>query len=378
MPKLLNIIKVVILFPVSQAYSFLIYIRNRLYDYQIGIRSVEFETPVISLGNITVGGTGKTPHLSFLLTHLEKRYRIATLSRGYRRKTRGFVLADETTGYREIGDEPKMIQSLHPDVIVAVDEKRVRGIKKLEQLYNGDLDMILLDDAFQHRRVKAGMSILLIDYTQPMFHDHILPYGRLRESRHEKRRASIIIITRTPESLKPIDKRILIKNISLYPYQKLYFTRIEYLPLRPLAANLTDLQIKSLFATGNVTLLVLSGIARPEAFQEYVRQKYSNDIRTITFRDHHSFRPKDIQLIHQSFESISNPNKLIITTEKDAIRLADPSCAELLGGLPVVYLPIRIVFMDGDEEDFLNQLTNYVDKNKRNSRLHKERSKMQS
>jgi tetraacyldisaccharide 4'-kinase len=376
MKNFLSILRVVVLFPLSQLYSMIVYIRNRLYDYQIGFRSQEFDTPVITIGNITVGGTGKTPHLSFLLSHLGPRYRTAALSRGYRRRTKGFVLADETTGYKEIGDEPKMIKSSYPDVIVAVDEKRVRGIKKLESLYGGDLDIILLDDAFQHRRVKAGLSILLIDYTQPMYHDHILPYGRLRESHHEKRRASIIIITNTPESLKPIDKRILIKNIKLYPYQKLYFTRIEYLPLRPLSGSITVNQVKLLLATGNVSILAVSGIARPQNFQEYLRKQYSSDIRILEFRDHHTFRPKDIQLIHQEFDAISNPNKLIITTEKDAIRFTDPSGSELMGNLPVTFLPIRIVFMDGEEEHFLNQLTNYVDKNKRNSRLHKERSKM--
>ena len=210
----------IITFPLSMLYGMAVGIRNRLFDCRI-LKPVEFDVPVISVGNITVGGTGKTPHTEYLISLLRKDFRIAVLSRGYKRKSREFILATKKSMVYDIGDEPKQIKHKFPDIKVAVDRKRVNGISQLLKKDN-NIDAILLDDAYQHRYVKPGLSILLIDYTQPIFRDFLLPFGNLRERKHETRRADIIIITKTPKKIKPIEKKIFIKDLNVLPYQFLY------------------------------------------------------------------------------------------------------------------------------------------------------------
>ena len=198
-----------ILFPLSLLYGFIIYIRNRLYDFKL-LKSNSFNIPLISVGNITVGGTGKTPHIEYLVDFLKSEFNVATLSRGYKRKTKGFILSTLESTDQEIGDEPRQIKQKFPDINVAVDADRTNGINQLIDL-NKDLDMILLDDAYQHRKVNANLSILLIDYSRPIDKDYILPFGDLREQAFEKKRANIIIITKSPKDLKPINRRIFFK-----------------------------------------------------------------------------------------------------------------------------------------------------------------------
>ena len=216
----------ILLYPFSLVYGLIVWLRNTLFDLQI-IRSAEFPIPVISVGNITVGGTGKTPHTEYLVDLLKEEFRVATLSRGYRRKTRSFILAGADPDVWEIGDEPVQIKNKYPETEVAVDRKRVNGIRQLLKRIP-DLDVILLDDGYQHRYVKPGLSILLIDFNRPIWSDHLLPAGRLREPAYEKRRANIILITKCPDRLKPIERRIIVKDLKLYPFQHLYFTKLTY------------------------------------------------------------------------------------------------------------------------------------------------------
>jgi tetraacyldisaccharide 4'-kinase len=365
-----NILTAIILYPLSVIYSLIIYIRNRLFDYNIILGTKEFDIPIISVGNITVGGTGKTPHIEYLVKILKENYKIATLSRGYRRKTKGYVLATETSNFFEIGDEPRQIKNKFPELVVSVDEKRVRGVTKLIDTFKEDLDAILLDDAFQHRSIKPGLSILLVDYTQPMFDDQMLPYGRLRENRHEKRRANIIVVTKTPRNLKPIEKRILVKNLNIYPYQNLYFTTMTYGSLKPVFGGIGEKSIFDKLSKGSLSLLVFTGIGRPESMLDYLKKEISQDLNYLRFPDHHNFTKADLEKIRKEFEQLSSKNKLIITTEKDATRLTDITHKEIISDLPVVYLPMNITFLGDDEKDFDNQIVNYVKKNKGNNQLH--------
>ena len=211
----------ILFYPLSLIYGIVVWIRNVMFDINI-LKSKEFTIPVISVGNITVGGTGKTPHVEYLIRLLKDEFKIATLSRGYKRKSFGFVLANESSTVIEIGDEPRQIKQKFPEIAVAVDSNRVKGINKLLQSEK-NLNAIILDDAFQHRYVSPGLSILLVDYNNPLKDDYLLPFGRLREQAGERQRADIIIVTKCPSKIKPIDQRLLEKDLKMFAYQKLFF-----------------------------------------------------------------------------------------------------------------------------------------------------------
>lgn len=223
------------LLPISWLYGFVVCIRNRLFKWGI-LKSEEFDIPVICIGNITVGGTGKTPHTEYLVKLLKDKYRIAVLSRGYGRKTKGFILAGSDSTSRQIGDEPLQIKQKFPEVLVAVDAKRTRGIHNLMALEDPP-EVILLDDAFQHRYVKPSYSIVLTNYNRPAYLDKLLPAGRLRESFGHIYKASMIVVTKCPDDLKPIDYRLITHEINPYPYQSLFFTRFTYKQLVPVFAD---------------------------------------------------------------------------------------------------------------------------------------------
>ena len=219
--------------PLSWLYGLGVGFRNMLFEAGI-LKSHTYATPVISVGNITVGGTGKTPHVEYLIRLLKDKTNLAVLSRGYKRKSRGFLLADNDSTMYDIGDEPFQIKQKFPDITVAVDKKRTRGISRLINGEAGkDIDVILLDDAFQHRYVRAGISILLVDYHRLIIYDELLPSGRLREPVGSKDRADIVIVTKCPPDIKPMDYRVITKAMALYPYQQLYFSTHEYKPRQP-------------------------------------------------------------------------------------------------------------------------------------------------
>ncbi len=364
-----KILRALVLYPISIIYLTVMFIRNRMFDNNFIFKEKQFSIPIISVGNITVGGTGKTPHIEYLISILKNKFDIATLSRGYKRKTKGYILANEKSTVYEIGDEPKQIKQKFSDIKVAVDEKRVRGIKQLEHDSPKKLDIILLDDAFQHRHIKPGLSILLVDFTQPMFDDHVLPYGRLRENRHEKRRANIILITKTPSDIKPIEKRILIKNLKIFPFQNLYFTTLEHGSLTPIfnPEKYKDFQITKV--EQDYSVLLITGIANPIHLKKHI-ESFSQNVELLQFPDHHNYTKKDIDSIVKRYESIKEERKIIVTTEKDAVRLQDVKSIEELRKLPVFFVPLTIRFLGKDKQEFDNQIINYVTKNKRNSNLH--------
>ena len=358
----------ILLYPITIIYGIVVYLRNSFYDYNI-FSSQEFDTPIISVGNITVGGTGKTPHIEYLVSILKGDFKVATLSRGYKRKTKDFQLASENSTVSEIGDEPKQIKHKFPEISVAVDRDRVSGINKLNEYHGEDeIGVILLDDAFQHRAVRPGLSILLIDYNRPLSEDHLLPYGRLRERPHQMRRANIIIITKSPAEIKPIERRIIEKELKIFPYQSLYFTTIKYGKFSPAVKGVKDFQPIEVNKKSQSILLV-TGIANANPLIDHL-EKYSDDIEHINFPDHHNFTDNDIEKIREKYNNLKREDKLIVTTEKDAVRIQDLSISKELASLPFYYIPIEVDFLYNDDEFFNKQITSYVRKNNRNNNLY--------
>lgn len=356
------------LLPLSFLYGMGVRFRNMLFDTGI-LESRSFPIPVISVGNITVGGAGKTPHVEYLIRLLCETKRVSVLSRGYKRRTKGYLLASSSSTSLELGDEPyQMYLKYGRQVHVAVSANRCEGIERLcSDPETKDTDVILLDDAFQHRYVKPGVNILLVDYHRLIVYDKLLPAGRLREPKDGKRRADIVIVTKCPPDLRPMDFRVITKALNLYPYQKLFFTTIEYGDLIPLFSNSRTLALSEI--TSDYEVLVLSGIASPQHLLCDI-QKHTENVIPMTFRDHHLFTPKDIAHINNTFDSLSS-KRIIITTEKDAARLVG------LDGLSddvrnhIYALPIKTTFLLEQQEQFDEFILSYVLKNSKDSILHK-------
>ena len=354
------------LLPFSWLYGLAVIIRNELFELNI-LKTRRFDIPVISVGNITVGGAGKTPHVEYLIRLLKDKMKVAVLSRGYKRKSRGYVLAGNNTPMREIGDEPYQMKIKFPDIRVAVDKKRCEGIDRLTtDEETKDTDVILLDDAFQHRYVQPGINILLVDYHRLIIYDKLLPAGRLREPLSGKHRADIVIITKCPDTLNPIDYRVLSKAMELYPFQQLYFTKLEYCPLEPifhkgLSIPLTEIRGKN--------VLLLTGIASPRQLETDINAYTGNNALTmLSFPDHHSFTQKDIRRINEAFAGMEAP-RMIITTEKDQARLMGIETLSDDVKNNIYALPIKVRFMLDKEETFNKKIISYVRKNSRNSIL---------
>ena len=353
------------LLPLSWIYGSIVRLRNWLFD--IGLKkSKAFSIPIISVGNITVGGSGKTPHVEYLVRLLHDKVKIAVLSRGYKRKSHGYVLANESTTMSEIGDEPFQMHKKFKDIYVAVDAKRTRGIENLQSdEETKDVDVVLLDDAFQHRYVKPGINILLVDYHRLIIYDKMLPAGRLREPLSGKNRADIVIITKCPKDLKPMEFRVLTKAMDLYPFQNLYFTCINYDKPRGV---FEDKQI-ALEDLKDYHVLLLTGIASPKQM-EHDLKPMAKEIHTLSFGDHHRFKGKDVDRINETFEAMPEP-RIIITTEKDAVRLRETEGLYEKVKESMYELPIKVNFMLEQEDNFNEKIISYVRKNSRNSILAK-------
>lgn len=334
-----------ILFPFAILYGFITSIRNFLFDKGI-FKSYTFDIPIIAVGNLSVGGTGKTPQIEYLIRLLTPKYRVATLSRGYKRKSKGFVLADSNSNAAILGDEPYQFYLKFPNIKVAVDSNRKNGIEQLLK-HSEKPEVILLDDAFQHRKVKAGFYILLTTYDDLYCNDYILPMGNLRESRSGAKRVNVIIVTKCPETLSNEEQNKIKAKLKLDLNQELYFSYIDY--DESIYAENSTLKVSELW---NVDKLLLAGIAKPEPFFAYLQSK--NEEKLI-YPDHHHFTENDLLEIKNKAQ-----NKIIITTEKDFVRLKGSIPSEQL-----FYLPIRSSFLV-DEENFDKIITNYVGTSTRN------------
>jgi tetraacyldisaccharide 4'-kinase len=357
----------ILLYPFSLLYGLITTIRNLLYDWKL-LPSHEFSFPVICVGNITVGGTGKTPHTEYLAALFAKSFKIAILSRGYKRRSKGFIRATSSSKVFDIGDEPLQICRKFPEIIVAVDSNRVRGIKRIIK-ENPGTEVIILDDGFQHRRVLPGLAILLTDFERLFTRDHLLPYGNLRESKSNMRRADIIVVTKTPPDFAPIQRRLICKEINKAPYQNLFFSTTIYKDPVPVFENIM-LQGKTcpeILRHGNAILLV-TGIANPRPLKRHL-EFFKTQIKHLCFPDHHNYTEKDLARITEAFNELNSQVKYIITTEKDSARFRELIHIENSIKQYFYYIPVGIHFLNDDKEYFDNLMTDYVRKNKRNNRV---------
>lgn len=307
------------LLPLSKIYGFAVGVRNLMFKWHI-LKQREFPVPVVVVGNISAGGTGKTPHTEYVIDLLRYKYHIGMLSRGYKRKTKGFVLATSRSTPLDIGDEPYQIyQKFGRDISVAVCEDRCTGIEELLRL-DPRINLIVLDDAFQHRYVKPTVSIVLTEFNNPVFFDKLLPLGRLREPAKAIYRADMVVVTKCPPQLKAIEYRIFKNNLKLFPYQKLFFSRFNYTSLRPLFPDIRKDAPHMSWLGQDDTVLVLSGIANPKPLVRYLKG-FKASIKVKVFPDHHNFNRKDLDAITKRFNELEGKQKIIVTTEKDAVRL---------------------------------------------------------
>lgn len=358
----------IFLYPLSLLYGLITGFRNFLYNAEI-LKSHTFPMPVICVGNLTAGGTGKTPLTEYLVNLLREDFDVVVLSRGYKRKTRGFLFAGENSRSEDIGDEPLQIARKFPGITVAVDRKRVHGVREILDK-KPDSGVIILDDAFQHRSITPGYSILLSDFDRLMIHDQMLPYGNLRESIANMKRADIIMITKSPETITPVQRRLIVKEIQKAPYQELLFTSTTYKTPLPVFDDVKA--EKDIFRRRRKEnppgIVLVTGIANAKPLTGYLK-KLTGEMISLPFGDHHRFSNSDFEKIMDAWESLKSSRKYLITTEKDAVRIREfTNIAEAIRKA-FYYIPVGIKFLNDNQEEFDNLIIEYVRKNKRNNRI---------
>ena len=353
-----------ILFPFTILYGIIVVIRNKCYDWSI-FKSRQFDLPVICVGNLAIGGSGKTPVTEYLVRLLSQ-YRIAILSRGYGRETKGFLLADANATAKSIGDEPLQYYQKFPQVTVAVCEDRITGIERLQ----ADHDLIILDDAFQHRKVKPGYSILLFEFDKIRKLQWLLPSGNLREPFSGYKRAQQILITKSPLTVDEQTKQQINGKFSTFAPDKIAYASIQYNSLLPIYANTPN----SVTVGAASTVFLLTGIANTKPLIQHLQSQYKQVIQH-SYPDHHKFSIAEIKGLVQAFNSCPEAEKLIITTEKDAQRLLDASIKDLLLNLPVFFLPIMVDIHAADQLKFNQDILAYVSKHTRDRSIHQAKNK---
>lgn len=355
------------LFPFSLIYGFIILIRNKFYDWGI-FKSTSFDLPVICIGNLVVGGAGKTPTTEYLVKLLSA-YKVAILSRGYGRQTKGLILADETATVTSIGDEPMQYYRKFPQVTVVVCEDRVKGINFLKDNH----EVIILDDAYQHRAVKAGFNLLLFDFNQALKRQFLLPTGNLREPLANYNRAQAVLITKSPTRVNMVDQIEIRRKIDLDIDKRISFSSIAYGQLTPVFAHVRKedfyengeiLELGSLAQSPAPVVFLLTGIANPKPLIDYLKPIFTS-INHFEYPDHHSFNENDIRKLIEAFQAHPAKEKIIITTEKDSQRLLTDNLKDLLLNLPIFYLPIEIALAPKDKVIFDQNILNYVANHKR-------------
>jgi len=339
----------ILLLPFALLYWLIIAIRNWLYDKNIS-RSSSFAFPLICVGNLSVGGTGKSPMVEYLLRLLKDQFKVATLSRGYKRKTKGYALANEHTTALEIGDEPMQFHVKFPEIPIAVGEERLNAIPQL--LHDRpELEAIILDDAFQHRAVKAGLNIILTEYSNLFTRDFYLPTGDLRDLRSCYKRAEIIIVTKCDPAITETEKQKIIKEINPKPGQPVFFTAIGY-------GDLYHINTKLGYQLTDATeVLLVTGIANPKPLQSLLEER-SKTYYMQQYPDHHIFTIDELREIRKRFRQIESQEKIILTTEKDAVRLV--KFDHELADLPLYVIPVRHDFLFGEAEKFNELVINFI------------------
>ncbi len=349
-----------LLYPFALLYGLAVFIRNALFNAGV-FKQTGFDVPIISVGNLSAGGTGKTPHIEYLIRLLQPHFpHLSTLSRGYGRKTKGYRLAEAGSSAAEIGDEPCQFIKNFTDLRVAVDEQRVHGIRQLLTL-EPPSDFVLLDDAFQHRYLKPGLSILLTDYFKPYYEDHLLPAGRLREQRSAAIRANIIVVTKCPAILSPITRNSILHKINPAAHQHVYFSYLRYSPLRALNPDNHPVPEND---RKYYAILLVAGIANPYPLEEHLKRSCI-DLESCMFPDHHNYKREDLRMIREKFCNIVGKNKIIVTTEKDRMKLEVPELRDIIKDLPVFYQPVEVDFFKEDKAWFDKQILEYAGKDQR-------------
>ncbi len=354
----------IILYPFSLLYALVTEVRNLLFD--LGwIRSTRFDVPIISVGNISVGGTGKTPHTEYIVELLlQNNYRVAVLSRGYKRKTKGFVLATENSSPSEIGDEPRQMKTRFPEAIVAVDADRCNGIKRLLQMPLAP-QVVVLDDAFQHRYVQASLNILIDNSMKPMSKDCVFPAGRLRERQKNRKRADLIIVSKCDPNLDQKQRTTIMQQLLSTQKQEVFFTSYSYQNLQSIDSTHPSLDKDNL---KEKHLFLLTGIASPQAIYDYLKT-YTPTVHLFAFPDHHSFSQKDYLKILKAWQKIATSHKILVTTSKDAARIqADVFFPQELKKHGYI-LPLKLSFLE-QEEHFQQTILNHVRSNQTKCTVH--------
>lgn len=339
----------IVLFPLSLLYFIIIWIRNMLYNRGI-LRSAVFNLPLICVGNLAVGGTGKSPMVEYLVLLLKDEFKVATLSRGYKRKTKGYALANEHSTALEIGDEPMQFHSKFPGVPVAVGEQRLVAIPQLLHDHP-ETQAIILDDAFQHRTVKAGLNILLTDYNNLFTRDWFLPAGDLRDQRSSYERAEIIVVTKCKPSITDEERKAITEEINPLAHQQLFFTTMQYGDLYHIV-NKDNFHI-----TEQTEVLLVTGIANPAPLKKLLHDT-AHTYYQMAYNDHHIFTIDDLNDIRKRFTSIQASQKIILTTEKDAVRLI--KFEQELKDLPLYVLPIAPAFLFNDTPRFNSLIHDFI------------------
>lgn len=319
-------------------------LRHWMFDCKL-IKSQNFKTPIICVGNITVGGTGKTPTAEMIVGYMKQYYNVAVLSRGYGRRTKGYLEVKTTSSYRDVGDEPLQVKLKYPDALVVVCEKRTEAIHRIEAEHP-EINLIVMDDGFQHRYVEPRINVVIVDSTRPYYEDDYLPAGTLRDKPESLDRAHYFIVTKCPVDMSPLDQRVWRMNLHKIAYQRVYFTRV--IPTPPVAQ----------FPTQNVLnegdeVIVMSGIGNPKAFISDVKRNY-NVVGTITFPDHHVYSVSDIERIVAKLEK--HPKAMLLTTEKDTVKLRRSRRVPDIMRERLFYQPVQVEFLEGSDVDFLGTL----------------------
>ncbi len=342
----------ILLLPIALLYHIVLSIRHKLYDWHI-LKSKRFEKPVICVGNLNLGGTGKTPHTEYLIRLLKNDYRVATLSRGYGRRTKGFKLAETSSTYNDLGDEPLLYFKKYPGIQVAVDEDRVDGVTHL--LGEQRVEVVLLDDAFQHRSISAGLNILLTEYQRLYMDNYLFPAGTLRDVRSAAKRADIIVISKAPKDLSEQEKQQITDKLNTSENQKVYFSYLEHAALQPLneaAKAFSPEEADGAFA--------FCGIGNPKPFVEELKKRY-HTVDFLPFGDHHAYKENDMKAVLDWFEKLDGEKKIIVTTEKDAARLTNSPYLCQFERTPLYDLPVTVRFHE--EEKFNEEILKYVREN---------------
>lgn len=350
--------------PLSWLYGAGVEVRNKLFDWKL-LPSEKFDVPVVCVGNIAVGGTGKTPHVEYLVSRLCHDYKIGVVSRGYRRKTKGFVMATSYSTPETIGDEPyQMYRKFGRKIRLAVCENRRKGIRELLKL-DDSINLILLDDGFQHRYVEPAISILLMDYKHPVFEDSLLPLGRLRENKYAINRADYVIVTKCPE-MTPLAYSLMAGKLDLMTYQKLYFSQVNYENLEPVFEEEARYSASIQSLTHKDSVLLVSGIAQPRSLVKYL-SSFPFKLKICHFPDHHTFSQKDLDKIQEMYRKMKGARKIILTTEKDAVRMIHNPYFPVQLKPFCFYLPISISMSGGQQQESLveslkDSIRNYTKK----------------